>query len=208
MGASVARNPTVDAPADAAGGVSIASVEVLSDNWYTLRKYTFDLRRRDGTWQRQVREAYDRGNGAAILLYNKARRTVVLTRQFRLPAYVNGLAGGMLVEVPAGLLDERSPAEAIRREVEEETGYAIGEAVEVHDVFMSPGSVTERLHLFLAEYDPAARPSLGGGVAGEGEDIETVEMDFDAALAACASGEIRDAKTIVLLYHARVHGIL
>lgn len=202
------HNPLVDMPADHQGDVVIRDVTVLSDNWYTLRNYTIDVRRRDGTWQQQKREAYDRGSGAGILLYNSQKRTIILTRQFRLPAYLNGVADGMMLEVPAGLLDDRDPADAIRHEVEEETGYTIGTPQTVTDCFASPGAVTERLHLFLAEYDPASRPSQGGGLVDEGEDIEVVEMGFDEALAAIADGRIRDAKTILLIYHARVHGVL
>jgi nudix-type nucleoside diphosphatase (YffH/AdpP family) len=202
------HNPLGEAPSDPAGNVVIRDVRVLSDNWYTLRNYTIDVRRRDGTWQQQKREAYDRGSGAGILLYNKDRRTIVLIRQFRLPAFLNGVADGMLLEVPAGLLDERDPADAIRHEVEEETGYAISNPQKVTDCFASPGAVTERLHLFLAQYDPASRPSQGGGLVDEGEDIEVVEMGFDEALAAIADGRIRDAKTILLIYHARVQGVL
>ena len=202
------HNPIVDAPDGDAGNAVIRDVQVLSDNWYTLRNYTVDVKRRDGTWQRQQREAYDRGNGAGIILYNREARTIVLTRQFRLPAYTNGVSDGMLLEVPAGLLDDRDPGEAIKHEVAEETGYVIGEPVAIMDCFSSPGSVTERLHLFLAEYDPHSRTSQGGGLAEEGEDIEVIEMGFDDALAAIAEGDIRDAKTILLIYHARVHGLL
>ena len=202
------HNPLVEPASDEQGVVVIRDVQVLSDNWYTLRNYTIDVRRSDGTWQQQKREVFDRGSGAGILLYNKERQSIILTRQFRLPAYLNGVAEGMMLEVPAGLLDDRDPAEAIRHEVAEETGYAIGEADLVTDCFASPGAVTERLHLFLAEYDPASRPSLGGGLVDEGEDIEVVEMGFDDALTAVADGRIRDAKTILLIYHARVHGVL
>lgn len=189
-------------------GVRMHDVTPLSSNWYHLSRYTFDLRLPDGSWQRQMREAYDRGNGATILLYNRARGTVVLTRQFRLPAFLNGVDDGQVIETAAGLLDDDSPAEAIRREVEEETGYRIGEAEEIFDVFMSPGSLTERIHFFMAEYDPSNRPSNGGGVASETENIEVLELDFERALAMVASGEIRDAKTILLLYHARIRGVL
>ena len=189
-------------------GVRMHDVTALSNNWYHLSRYTFDLRLPDGSWQRQMREAYDRGNGATILLYNRARGTVVLTRQFRLPAFLNGVEDGLVIETAAGLLDDDSPAEAIRREVEEETGYRIGQAEEIFDVFMSPGSVTERLHFFMAEYDPSNRPSNGGGVESETENIEVLEIDFERALAMVASGEIRDAKTILLLYHARIRGVL
>ena len=188
--------------------VHIRSAAVLSDSWYVLRRYEIDKRHSDGSWQPQMREAYDRGNGAAILLYNRKRATVVLTRQFRLPAYINGSADGMLIEAPAGLLDDLSPAECIRKETAEETGFAIREPLEIMDVFMSPGSVTERLHLFIAEYNPADRPTRGGGNADEGEDIEVIEAGFDEALAMVADGRIRDAKTILLLYHLRLKGIL
>lgn len=201
-------NPIIEAPEGAEGSVAIRDVTVLSDNWYTLSKYTIDVRRRDGEWQRQEREVFERGSGAAILLYNRLTGMIVLTRQFRLPTYFNGVADGMLLEVPAGLLDDRDPTEAIRHEVEEETGYTIASPQLVTDCFASPGAVTERLHLFIAEYDPASRPSSGGGLAEEGEDIEVVEMTFEAALQAIADGTIRDAKTIILIYHARVHGLM
>jgi nudix-type nucleoside diphosphatase (YffH/AdpP family) len=154
------------------------------------------------------REVYDRGNGAVILLYDRERRTVVLVRQFRLPAFVNGHPDGWLLEAPAGLLDARDPVDAIRREVEEETGYRIGEVQELYAAYMSPGSVSERLHFFAAPVDPAMRVHAGGGCAEEGEDIEVVELPFDEALAGIGSGQIADAKTIMLLYHARIAGLL
>lgn len=184
--------------------VRIRSVEVLSDDWYTLRKTTFDYRRRDGTWQRQSRETYDRGNGATILLHNRARRTVILVRQFRFPAFVNGHEG-MLTEAPAGLLDEASPEERIRREAEEETGYRVGAVRKVFDAYMSPGSVTEKLHFFVAEYDPDSRVGEGGGVADEGEDIEVLEIPIEEAVRMMDDGRIADGKTIMLLQHARLH---
>ncbi len=198
---------TSDFPPEDLTGVRMRDVTLLSDNWYFLSKYEFDLKLADGSWQPQVREAYDRGNGATILLYNRARRTVVLTRQFRLPAFLNGGAGWM-IETAAGLLDGDDPGAAIRREVAEETGYRIGEPREVFDIFMSPGSVTERLHFFVAEFDPDDRPTAGGGAEGENENIEVLELDFDEALTMVTRGEIRDAKTILLLYHARIQGIL
>jgi nudix-type nucleoside diphosphatase (YffH/AdpP family) len=188
--------------------VRIERVDVLSDNWYHLRKYTFTYRRRDGTEQRQEREAYDRGNGAAILLYNRQRGTIILTRQFRLPAFVNGHPDGMLLEAPAGLLDDDDPATAIRREAEEETGYRIADVKEVLQAYMSPGSVTERLHFFTAEYTSADRVSAGGGHEGEGEDIEVIEVTLDKALAMVERGEIVDAKTIMLLYHAKLKALI
>jgi len=176
---------------------------VLSDNWYVLRKVTFRLRKRDGSWEVQSREAYDRGNGATILLYDRTRRTVVLTRQFRLPTYVNGNASGMLIEACAGLLDKDEPETCIAREAFEETGYEIRNARKVMQAYMSPGSVTEILHFFVAEYSRAQRVNEGGGV--EEEDIEVMELSFDDALAGIASGEIRDGKTIMLLQYAALN---
>lgn len=184
--------------------IRIHKVETLSDDWFVLKKTTFDYRRSDGTWQRQSRETYDRGHGATILLYNRERRTVVLVRQFRFPAYVEG-HDGFLIETAAGLLDQASPEVRIKAEVEEETGYRIGEVHKVFEAFMSPGSVTERLHFFVAEYDPASRPGAGGGVAEEGEDIEVLELTMERAMAMMASGEIADGKTIMLLQYAALH---
>jgi nudix-type nucleoside diphosphatase (YffH/AdpP family) len=188
--------------------VRVLRVETLADDWYVLRKYTFAYRRRDGTEQTLSREAYDRGNGAVVLLYNRVRATVLLTRQFRLPAFVNGHADGMLLEAPAGLLEAQSPTEAIRREAEEETGVRVGHVQPLFTAYMSPGSVTERLHFFAAEYAPADRVAAGGGSAAEGEDIEVVEVALDRALAMIETGEIADGKTIMLLYHAVVRGLL
>ena len=183
--------------------IDIVKTEVLSDNWYVLRKVHYRMRKPDGTWAARTREAYDRGNGATILLYDLQRRTVLLTRQFRLPTYVNGNASGMLLETCAGLLDADNPEDAIRRGTREETGYEIGAVRKVFEAYMSPGSVTEILHFFVAEYSAAARVGDGGGV--DDEDIEVVEMDFDAALAAIRSGAIRDGKTIMLLQYAALH---
>lgn len=184
--------------------VRVHSVEVLSDDWYVLKKTTFDFERSDGTWQRQSRETYDRGNGATILLYNRRKRTVILTRQFRYPAFVNGHRN-LLIETPAGLLDERSPEEAIRKETSEETGYVIQDVNKVFEAFMSPGSVTEKLNFFVAEYDSAERQQHGGGVVEDGEDIETIELELEDAMSRIASGEIRDGKTIMLLQYAKLH---
>lgn len=183
------------------------AVEVLADDWFVLRKATFDWQGRDGRWSRQSREAYDRGNGAVILLGDRAAGTVLLTRQFRWPAYENGHPDGMLIEAPAGLLDGDSPAEAIRREVAEETGVAIGPVVPLFEVYMSPGSVTERLHFFAAPYDSARGVPVAAGVAAEGEDIEVLELALDDALAMVARGEIADAKTIMLLQWADRNGL-
>ncbi|HZG06419.1 MAG TPA: NUDIX domain-containing protein [Streptomyces sp.] len=186
--------------------VRITDVEVLSCDWYVLRRTTFDYQHGDGHWSREQRETYDRGDGATILLYDTGRRTVLLTRQFRLPAYVNGHPDGMLIETAAGLLDGDSPEEAVRREAAEETGRTVGAAEHVFDVYMSPGSVTERLHFFAAPYDPAAPAAGGGGIAAEGEDITTVELPFAEALAMVRSGEIADAKTVMLLQWAALDG--
>lgn len=182
--------------------VRVRNIDCLSDHWYRLYRVGFDLKRSDGSWQSQTREAYERGNGAGILLYNRRERTVILTRQFRLPSFVNGNADGMLIEVPAGLLDDRDPAAAVVAEVEEETGYRIGKAHKVFDLFMSPGSVTERLHLFMAEVTRDHREGDGGGLHDEGEDIHVLEVAFDDILPMITDGRIRDAKTIILLQHA------
>lgn len=180
--------------------VRIDSEELLSDNWYILKKIDFSLQRRNGEWQPQTREVYDRGNGAVILLYNPSDRTVLLTRQFRIPAFMNG-HNGFLIEAAAGLLDNASPEERIREEVEEETGYRIRDVKKIHDLFMSPGSVTERLHFFIGEYKPEEKVGEGGGLAAEGEDIEVLELGYEQALAMVASGEIMDGKTVLLLQY-------
>jgi nudix-type nucleoside diphosphatase (YffH/AdpP family) len=188
--------------------VRIVDTRVLSDDWYVLRRTTFDFRHRDGSWTREQREAYDRGNGATILLYDPDRGTVVLTRQFRLPAYVNGHPDGMLVEAPAGLLDADDAEAAIRREAEEETGVRVGAVRRLFELFMSPGSVTERVTFFAAPYGRADRVGAGGGVAAEGEDVEVLELPLADALAMVAAGEIVDAKTLLLLQWARDSGVV
>jgi len=189
-----------------AASVEVLNTEVLSDNWYTLRKVTYRIRRSNGEWETQSREAYDRGNGATILLYDRDRGTVILTKQFRLPTYVNGNASGMLIEACAGLLDQDDPEACIAREAKEETGFEIRNARKIFEAYMSPGSVTEVLHFFVADYSRQERVDEGGGV--DDEDIEVLEMPFDKALAMISSGEIRDAKTIMLLYYARIHALL
>jgi len=183
--------------------IELMNTEVLSDDWYVLRKVTFRIRRSDGSWEIQSREAYDRGNGATILLYDLSRATVILIRQFRLPSYVNGNSSGMLIETCAGLLDEEAPEQCIVREAREETGYEVHGARKVFEAYMSPGSVTEMLHFFVAEYSCAQRTESGGGV--EEEDIDVLEMPFAQAMAKIASGEIRDGKTIMLLQYAALH---
>ena len=198
---------SADRPWPSSDRVRIERAETLSDNWGRLTKYSIAYRRSDGAIEQQSREVYDRGNGAAILLYNKQRRTIILTRQFRLPALLNGDPDGMLLEVPAGLLDADDPVTAIRREAEEETGYRIEHVEEVLASIMSPGSVTERLHLFVGEYTAADRVSAGGGHASEGEDIEVIEVTLDQAIAMIERREIVDAKTIMLVYYARLKGL-
>lgn len=181
---------------------------VLSDNWYTLNKYSFKYQKADGTWETQHREAYDRGNGAAILLYNSKKGTVVLTKQFRMPTYVNGNEDGMMIEVCAGLLDGDNPADCVRKEAEEETGYQVSKVKKVIETFMSPGSVTEILYLFIGEYDESMKVSEGGGAEEETENIEVLEIAFSKAMEMLTTGEIKDAKTILLLQYAQLNGLV
>ncbi|CAM3093327.1 GDP-mannose pyrophosphatase NudK [Chryseobacterium flavum] len=188
--------------------INILKTEVLSDNWYTLNKVTFTVRKKDGTIETQSREAYDRGNGAVILLYNLSSGNVILTRQFRLPTYINGNTTGMMIEACAGLLDNDQPEECIKRETEEETGYKISRVEKILEAYMSPGSVTEILHFFIAEYSDDMKITDGGGLEEEGENIEVLELPFEKALQMIDSGEIRDAKTIMLLQHLRIKHIL
>ena len=187
--------------------VTVERVEVTSDGWHVLRRTTFGYRRRDGQIVSEQRETYDRGNGATILLYDPDRRTVLLTRQFRYPAYVNGHPDGMLIETAAGLLDDDEPEVAIRREASEELGVTVGALRHVFDLYMSPGSVTERVHFYLAAYGPADRVGSGGGLAEEGEDIEVLEVPIDEALVMVADGRIVDGKTVILLQWAALAGI-
>jgi nudix-type nucleoside diphosphatase (YffH/AdpP family) len=187
--------------------IHIKKIETLSDDWYILKKTTFDYRRDDGSWQTLTRETYDRGNGATILLYNRARKTVVLTGQFRFPAYVNG-HHGMLIEACAGLLDEDEAEACIKRETEEETGYKIGLVKKVFEAYMSPGSVTEKLFFFVGEYEPESKSHNGGGLETDGEDIGVLELPFEQAIAMLASGEIVDGKTIMLLQYAQINQLL
>ena len=182
------------------------STEILSKNWYTLNKVTFEYLQKDGTWIKQSREAYDRGNGAAILLYNNETKTVILTQQFRMPTYINGNETGMMIEACAGLLDEDNPEDCIRRETEEETGFRITDVKKIYEAYMSPGSVTEILYFFVAEYNDDHRINEGGGI--DHENIEVIELDFKAALAMVKSGEIKDAKTIILLQYAELNKLV
>jgi nudix-type nucleoside diphosphatase (YffH/AdpP family) len=184
------------------------ATEILSDNWYTLKKVTYDYLKADGNWQKQTREAYDRGNGACILLYNKEQETVILVKQFRLPTYINGNETGMLIEVCAGLLDEDNAEECVRRESEEESGYKVFEVRKIFEAYMSPGSVTEIIHFFVAEYHKEMRVNEGGGLEHEQEDIEVIELKLDDAMNMISNGEIKDGKTIMLLQYARLNNLI
>lgn len=188
--------------------IKIQQTELLSDNWYILNKVTFDYLTKDNTLITQKREVYDRGNGAAILLYNTKQKTVILTRQFRLPTYLNGNDSGMMIEVCAGLLDEDHPEQCIIRETEEETGYRVSSVRKVFESYMSPGAVTEILYFFVGEYDESMKVSEGGGVEHEQENIDVLEFTFDEAYSMIESGEIKDAKTIMLLQYAKIHNLV
>lgn len=188
--------------------IKIKNTEILSNNWYTLKKVTFSIEKKDGSEEIQSREAYDRGNGAVILLYNTINQTIILTRQFRLPTYINGNDDGMLIEACAGLLDNDHPEECIKRETEEETGYKISEVQKVFEAYMSPGSVTEILHFFIAEYSNEMKINDGGGLEEEGENIEVLELSFEEALSLIDKGGIKDAKTIMLIQYLRLKNIL
>lgn len=187
--------------------IRIIKSETLSDNWYILKKFTFDQQRRDGEWQRQTREVYDRGNGATILLYNRDRKTVILTRQFRFPVFINGHESD-LIEAAAGLLDNMDPESRIKAEAEEETGFKVTRVRKIFEAYMSPGSVTEKLYFYLAEYQPQDRTGAGGGIKSEGEDIDVLEIALEEALRYVETGQIVDGKTIMLLYHVALKGIV
>ncbi len=184
--------------------INVLNTEILSDNWYTLNKVTYSVLKKDGTTETQSREAYDRGNGAVILLYNTDSNKVILTRQFRLPTYINGNSTGMLIEACAGLLDNDNPEDCIKRETEEETGYKISKVEKIFEAYMSPGSVTEILYFFIAEYSNEMKINDGGGLEEEGENIEVLELSFEESLKMIDTGEIKDAKTIMLLQHLRI----
>lgn len=184
------------------------STQLLSDNWYTLNKITFDYLNDNGVWETQERESYDRGNGAAILLYNSIKKTVILTRQFRMPSYLNGNKDGMSIEVCAGLLDGDTPETCVIKEAEEESGYRVSEVKQVHQAYMSPGAVTEIVFMFVAPYTDDMKVSEGGGLDHEHENIEVLEIPFTQALQMIETGEISDAKTIMLFQHAQIHNLL
>ncbi|MFD2825976.1 NUDIX domain-containing protein [Leeuwenhoekiella polynyae] len=180
-------------------------VSILSDNWYTLKKVEFEYLNNSKQWEKQSREAYDRGNGAVVLLYNTDKKTVILTRQFRMPTYLNKNKDGMMIEACAGLLDENDPKTAILKEIEEETGYRIKTVEKVFESYMSPGSVTEILYFFIAEYSEKEKVSEGGGATDETENIEVLEYQFKEALDLIKTGAIKDAKTIMLLQYAQIN---
>ena len=188
--------------------VKILDTKILSDNWYILKKITYEFFKKDGSRHVQEREAYDRGNGATILLYNTKNHSIILTKQFRLPTYINGNESGMLIEACAGLLDKDNPEECIRRETEEETGYQIKAIQKAFQAYMSPGSVTEILHFFIAEYDAEMKVNEGGGLESEQENIEVLEIDFQKAIEMIEKGEIMDAKTIMLIQYLQLKNIL
>ncbi|MCC9063874.1 MULTISPECIES: NUDIX domain-containing protein [Flavobacterium] len=188
--------------------IKVTETKLLSDNWYILNKVTFDYQKKDGKVESHIREVYDRGNGAAILLYNSSKKTVILTRQFRLPTYLNGNKTGMMIEVCAGLLDQDNAEQAVIRETEEETGYRLNKVQKVIETYMSPGSVTEILYLFVGEYDETMKVNDGGGLDAEQENIEVLEYTFDEAYNMIESGEITDAKTIMLLQHAKIKNLI
>jgi nudix-type nucleoside diphosphatase (YffH/AdpP family) len=188
--------------------IKIVDSQILSDNWYILKKITYTYKKKDGSLKKQVREAYDRGNGATILLYNKENKTVILTKQFRLPSYINGNETGMLIETCAGLLDENNPEDCIRKETEEETGYKIRDVRRIFEVYMSPGAVTELLYFFVAEYSPSQKISEGGGAEHEEENIEVLEMHIDDAMKMIETGEIKDGKTIILLQYVKLNNLI
>jgi nudix-type nucleoside diphosphatase (YffH/AdpP family) len=208
----MARRPRADAVIDnperskmsVSDRIRVKNERVLSANHYLLKTTTFEWRRANGEWQTQHRETYDRGNSAALLLHSVARRTVMLVRQFRYPAYVNGYHD-LLIETAAGVLDDAAPEDRIRAEAEEEIGYRLGEVRKIFEAFMSPGAVTEKIHFFVAEYDSGMRIGPGGGLIDEGEEIEVLELPFEQALAMIGDGRIVDAKTIMLLQYAALN---
>ncbi|MCZ8196824.1 MAG: GDP-mannose pyrophosphatase NudK [Flavobacterium sp.] len=188
--------------------IKVLDSELLSDNWYILKKITFEYQKNNDLIEKQTREVYDRGNGATILLYNKESKTVILTRQFRMPTYLNGNKDGMMIEACAGLLDQDNPEDCIKRETEEETGYKINDVRKVFEVYMSPGSVTEIIHFFVGEYSSAMKVNNGGGLDHEQENIEVLEITFEESLQMIKKGEIKDAKTIMLLQYAQINNLL
>ena len=187
--------------------VKIIGIKNLSNKHYKLDKVDFEYQTTNGSWQTQSRECYDRGDGAAILLYNPTKKTVILIKQFRMPSYLNGNASGMMIEVCAGMLDEDHPEACIIKEVEEETGFKISNPKKVFELYSTPGAVTEKIHYFIAEYNDDMKISGGGGLEAEHEEIEVLEIDFETALKMVSKGEINDAKTVVLLQYAKLNNL-
>jgi GDP-mannose pyrophosphatase NudK len=188
--------------------IHITNQETLSYFKYHLSKVTYEYLDRHGQAKAQTKEIYNRGNGAAILLYNPEKRTVILTRQFRLAAHLNHRGDGMLIEACAGQLDGENPEEAMIRETREETGYRIQGLKKIFEAYTTPGSVTETLHFYIAVYSDEMKVNEGGGLEEEGEDIEVLELGFDKACEMVANGQIKDCKTIMLLQYAQVHRLL
>ena len=188
--------------------VKINSIKNLSNDWYKLEKVNFDYQTKNGNWQNQSRESYDRGDGAAILLYNSIKKTVILTKQFRMPSYLNGNTDGMMLEVCAGLLDADDPLTCIKKEAEEETGYKINKPVKLFEIYSTPGAVTEKIHYFIAEVNDEMKVSDGGGLEEETEEIEVLEFNSEKVLTMISSGEIQDAKTIILLQYAKLNNLI
>lgn len=188
--------------------VRIKEIKVLSNDWYELNKITFDYLRNDGIWQTQSRESYERGSGATVFMYNKSTQNIILIRQFRMPTLMNGNETGLLIETCAGLLDEDDPETCIKKEIEEETGYKLDKVTKIFEAFMTPGAVTEKLYYFIAEYTDDMKVNAGGGLDEEQEDIEVLEMPFSEAVKLLNNGEIKDAKTILLLQYAIIHKLV
>lgn len=181
---------------------------LLSDNYYILKKFSFDYLMSNGQWVTQAREVYDRGDGAGILLYNTSKKTVILTKQFRMPTYLNENPDGMLVEICAGMLDKDNPEACIIRETEEEVGYRLKSVKKVFEAYSSPGVMTEKMHFFIGEYTDDMKVSSGGGLDEEHEDIEVIELPFSEAIDMLNQGKIHDTRTIVLLQYAQIHRLL
>jgi len=188
--------------------IKINSIKNLANDHYKLDKVNFDYQTKNGTWQNQSRECYDRGDGACILLYNPSKKTVILTKQFRMPSYLNGNTDGMMLEVCAGLLDDQDPITCIKNEAEEETGYKINNPTKVFEIYSTPGAVTEKIHYFIAEYSDVMKISEGGGLEEETEEIEVLEFNFEESLKLISTGKICDAKTIILLQYAKINNLV
>ncbi len=191
------------------GKLKNITTKILANEWATLNQIDYDYQFNDGSWKRVSRESYDRGNGTCILLYNKEKGTVILTKQFRMPAYANNKNEGMSIEVCAGAIDNNeAPEVCIIREVEEEVGYKIPKATKVLEAYTSPGAVTEKMYLFVAAYTDAMQVNEGGGLESENEEIEVMEVPFTKAIEMMNDQTILDAKTIMLLQYAQIHNLI